>query len=164
MAFRNLQHYIAQSKIDPQRPDDYYEDGYAILRQCSSQAQALLSASFSAMTPQGQAGNAQQERVQLQRILLDAHTRRFQAQKIYLRAMAARQWALGRHSVLQGQKPQPAHAAALQALDNNLRIELANISDERVYADLRSTDFQAGRWVAEDPSLSAIRQWALSQH
>lgn len=39
------------------------------------------------------------------RIILDASGRRFQAHKIYLRAAAARRWAINRASAPPGQKP-----------------------------------------------------------
>jgi len=54
-------------------------------------------------------------------IMLDASARRFQAQKIYLRAVAATRWANSRAVILQGQKPQAGHLPSLQATSEGLR-------------------------------------------
>jgi hypothetical protein len=54
-------------------------------------------------------------------VLLDASTRRFQAQKIYLRASAAHRWAQYRAAMLQGGTFSPEHAMALQVADDHLR-------------------------------------------
>ncbi|KAI9800684.1 MAG: hypothetical protein M1825_004006 [Sarcosagium campestre] len=160
-AFRSLQHYIIQAKVDPQWPEDYHEQGYAILRQCIEQAQILLAVNFNFAPTQG--GSQEQEKMQLKRVLLDAHTRRFQAQKIYSRAMAARKWAISRHALLQGQKSHAGHVPALRALDRNLQADLSRVTDEAVHAEVRAVDVRAGRWVAEDATLNDIRQWMLNQ-
>lgn len=55
------------------------------------------------------------------RVLLDASARRFQAQKIYLRAVAAARWVNMRNGILQGQRRHAGHTAALQQADNALR-------------------------------------------
>ena len=55
------------------------------------------------------------------RVLLDASTRRFQAQKIYLRASAAHRWSQYRAALLQGGTLSEEHAIALQATDETLR-------------------------------------------
>lgn len=55
------------------------------------------------------------------RVMLDASARRFQAQKIYLRAVAAVRWANSRNAILQGQMPHSGNAVALQQADDNLR-------------------------------------------
>ena len=54
------------------------------------------------------------------RILIDASARRFRAQKIYLRAVAAMRWVQARNQILQGQQPHAGHAAALQRVENAL--------------------------------------------
>ena len=51
---------------------------------------------------------------------MDASARRFQAQKIYLRAVAAVRWATERNRILRGQRPNAGHMAALRALDASL--------------------------------------------
>lgn len=54
-------------------------------------------------------------------ILLDASARRFRVQKIYVRAVAAARWINARNQILQGQKPNASHVAALQLAENKLR-------------------------------------------
>lgn len=52
---------------------------------------------------------------------MDASTRRFRAQKIYLRATAALRWINSRNAILREQKPRPEHGPALQQIANTLR-------------------------------------------
>ncbi|KZF19035.1 hypothetical protein L228DRAFT_251593 [Xylona heveae TC161] len=156
--FRVLQLRIAQIKVYPTAAE-YQEEGYVILRQCSSEGQSLLSAPFSAAAGSGSGGSGEQEKAQLRRIIVDASARRFKAQKIYLRATAAMRWINSRNAVLQGQKPHAGHAASLRAIDATLRAELNGISDERVLTDIRSADHQNGRWIQEDPPLQSILAW-----
>lgn len=54
------------------------------------------------------------------RVILDASARRFQAHRIYLRAAAARRWAINRDNLLRGGRPTPAHAPQLKAASNTL--------------------------------------------
>lgn len=63
-----------------------------------------------------------------------------------------------RNAILRGQKAHAGHFPALQAVDNNLRVELAGISDEHVDYTLRSQDAAQGKWLAEDPTLATIQQ------
>lgn len=116
--FRNLQHYVAQVRASPE-PEEYYLEGFAVLRHCAAEAQAVLSAPFSA-TPSPD-GDPEQEKAQLRSVILDASIRRFRCQKVYLRATAAMRWVNSRQSVLRGQKPHAGHMPALQAVDNSLR-------------------------------------------
>ncbi|KAI4135237.1 MAG: hypothetical protein LQ347_000844 [Umbilicaria vellea] len=118
--FRTLQHQISQYQITP-TPAQYYEIGYEVLRQCSAEAQAVLSAHYAGGSLQVPSSNGEKEKQQLQRVMLDASARRFQAQKIYLRAVAAVRWANARNAILQGQMAHSGNAAALQQADNNLR-------------------------------------------
>lgn len=64
--FRNLQHYIAQIKPNPSA-EEYYEEGYAILRQCTAEAQAVLSAHYDSGPLQVPTSNGEREKLQLQR-------------------------------------------------------------------------------------------------
>ncbi|KAI9861569.1 MAG: hypothetical protein M1813_005179 [Trichoglossum hirsutum] len=160
--FRTLQYYISQTKANPTRPEDYYEEGYVVLRQCISDGQAVLSSNFNASDSTASSASGEREKAQLQRIMLDASARRFQAQKIYLRAMAATRWANSRAVILQGQKPQAGHLPSLQAASEGLRTELAAISDQKIHSDLLTADYHAGRWIQEDPSLSTILNWIHS--
>lgn len=61
--FRNLQHYIASIRANPSA-EEYHEEGYVVLRQCATEAQAVLAHPFnaSAISPMG---NAEQEKTQL---------------------------------------------------------------------------------------------------
>jgi hypothetical protein len=44
--FRNLQHYLVQLHASP-TAEEYYLEGYALLRQCTAEAQAILQTHFS---------------------------------------------------------------------------------------------------------------------
>lgn len=61
--FRNLQHYLASIRANPSA-QEYYEEGYIVLRQCATEAQALLSQPFvsQALSPRG---DEEQEKMQL---------------------------------------------------------------------------------------------------
>ncbi|KAK8207923.1 hypothetical protein M8818_004176 [Zalaria obscura] len=154
--FRNLQHYIASIRANPSA-DEYHEEGYVVLRQCAAEAQAVLAQPFnaSALDPRG---NEEQEKSQLRQVIVDASTRRFRAQKIYLRATAALRWINSRNAILREQKPRPEHGPALQQIANTLRAELASVTDARVELSLRSADTSQGKWIQEDPTLVMLQQ------
>jgi hypothetical protein len=61
-------------------------------------------------------------KLNLARVLLDAYSRRHEAQKIYLRQAAAQRWVDWRDQVLQGQAPQAGHGQQLAACDAQLRV------------------------------------------
>jgi hypothetical protein len=61
--FRNLQHYLVQLRATP-TAEEYYLDGYSLLRQCTSEAQAILQTPFSSSAGSG-AGDPEHERRQL---------------------------------------------------------------------------------------------------
>ncbi|KAF2139301.1 uncharacterized protein K452DRAFT_328207 [Aplosporella prunicola CBS 121167] len=158
--FRSLQHYIAQIRVSPSA-EEYYLQGFALLRQCVTEARAILAAPFSANT--SSSDDANREKAQLKVILLDASVRRFRCQRVYLRATAGMRWVNSRHAVIQGGKMQSASLQVLQRVDNALRAELATITDEYVAYCLRTQDVEQGKWLDEDPSLSAIQR-QLNQH
>lgn len=131
--------YQYREVVAPQ--DDYNEEGYRVLRQCHAEARAILAAPFESELLQVPRDPGEAEKRQLQRcaplssdacgciqvliigrILLDASARRFQAQKIYLRAAAVIRWVNARNAILRGQKPTNGNAAAVQQLDRNLRL------------------------------------------
>lgn len=56
-----------------------------------------------------------------ERIIVDAAIRRFKAQKIYLKAVAALRWLNARQAVLAGQRAHVGHAAALGQVRGQLR-------------------------------------------
>jgi hypothetical protein len=41
--------------------------------------------------------------------------------------------------------------------------ELAAITDDSIYSDMRSSDYQMGRWTLEDPSLRNIQRWVRAR-
>ncbi|KAJ5760936.1 hypothetical protein N7520_008092 [Penicillium odoratum] len=155
--YRTLLLHISQQNVDV-HPDDQYEEGYTVLRECHTAAQRLVSANYHPCPMTGQ-GNAETEKVELQRVIIDSCARRFQAHKIYLRAAAARRWAMTRETTLRGARPTPAHTAALKTIHDSLQRDLARITDQHVIADLRAADQRAGHWLEDDPSLDVIRRW-----
>ena len=55
------------------------------------------------------------------RVLLDAYSRRHEAQKIYLRQAAVQNWIGWRESTLNGERPHSGHRAGLEQCDAALR-------------------------------------------
>ncbi|KAI4137201.1 MAG: hypothetical protein L6R39_007420 [Caloplaca ligustica] len=159
--FQSLQHRIAEYAPNPP-PEEYFGEGYQILRQCRAEAAAVLAAPFPLDLSQVGSGDGEQEKRQLQRIILDASGRRFQTKKIYLRAVVAVRWLNNRNAILQSSQPDPIQAAQLQQADNTLRQELAAITDARIINDFRTADTQAGYWVQDDPPRATILEWVRS--
>ncbi|KAK4934332.1 hypothetical protein LTR66_015633 [Elasticomyces elasticus] len=168
--FRTLQVHITSLVTRPEaNPSDqsaYNLDGYAVIRQCNAAAQAILATNFNPGTiglDPGQVSGSEVHKATLQRIILDASTRRFQAHKIYLRSAAALRWIQLRTQVLKGEKPSAKHIKALQAVDGRLRQELENLTDEHTINDLRSADRRKNYWLDEDPSLDRMLAWIRRQ-
>jgi len=63
--FRHLQHYIANIRANPSA-EDYYEEGYCVLRQCAEEAHALLAQPYECQGPEPD-GDSEREKDQLQR-------------------------------------------------------------------------------------------------
>lgn len=61
--FRNLQHYLVQLRATP-TAEEYYLEGYSLLRQCTSEAQAILQTPFSGSASAG-SGDPESEKQQL---------------------------------------------------------------------------------------------------
>jgi hypothetical protein len=61
--FRNLQHYLVQLRATP-TAEEYYLEGYSLLRQCTSEAQAILQTPFSGSAG-APTGDPERERQQL---------------------------------------------------------------------------------------------------
>ncbi|EUC31305.1 hypothetical protein COCVIDRAFT_29011 [Bipolaris victoriae FI3] len=159
--FRNLQHYLVQIRATP-TAEEYYLDGYSLLRQCTSEAQAILQTPFASSTPSG-TGDLEYEKRQLKAIIVDAAVRRFRCQRAYLRANAGLRWMNSRQSILRGEKPNASHMAALQQADATLRNELMAMTDAYVENTLRAADAAQQKWLNDDPSLAQIQQIILSQ-
>ncbi|KAJ5155602.1 hypothetical protein N7492_008405 [Penicillium capsulatum] len=155
--YRTLLLHIPQQNVQVSA-EDYYEEGFAVLRECLAAAQNLMAANYHPCPVTGQ-GNDETEKAELQRVIIDSSARRFQAHKIYLRAAAARRWAMTRANILGGQRPTPQHGGALKAAQATLQQELARVTDQHVVADLRAADLRAGHWLDDDPSLDTMRRW-----
>jgi hypothetical protein len=61
--FRNLQHYLVQLRTVP-TAEEYYLEGYSLLRQCVSEAQSILQTPFAAGSG-ATTGDPEQEKQQL---------------------------------------------------------------------------------------------------
>lgn len=67
--FQALQQRIAEYAPNPP-PEEYFEEGYQVLRQCRAEAEAVLTAPFPLNLAQAQNGSGEQEKFQLQRCLV----------------------------------------------------------------------------------------------
>ncbi|KAI0179235.1 hypothetical protein GGR52DRAFT_297493 [Hypoxylon sp. FL1284] len=161
--FQTLQYYIAAAPVHPQNEDDYYTEGWAALRQCSIDGQHILNCAADVTVPQAHGGEEEQSKAELRQILLDSYSRRHEARKIYLRQSAAQRWVEYREAVLQGQRPNSTNRQQLRDCDAQLRRDLSQITDEFVYEELRTTDMNMHRWLAEDPSLMTVRLWVQAR-
>ncbi|AEO57105.1 hypothetical protein MYCTH_2117668 [Thermothelomyces thermophilus ATCC 42464] len=161
--FRTLQYYIAAAPCNPPNMDDYYTEGWAELRQCAIDGQHILNCAADITVPRANGGPEEQAKAELKQVLLDAYARRHEGQKIYLRQQAAQRWIDWRDQVLMGGRPHAGNQQQLGAIDDHLRAELANITDEAVYSELQTSDISLGRWTAEDPSLGAVQRWVRTR-
>ncbi|KAJ5799653.1 uncharacterized protein N7518_001721 [Penicillium psychrosexuale] len=159
--YRTLLLHISQQQVEVSQ-EEYWEDGFVVLRESLASAQTLMSANYQPCPVTGQ-GNAETEKAELQRVILDSSARRFQAHKIYLRAAAARRWAMARAGVLRGSPPTAQHSTALKSATAALHQDLARFTDQHVVADLRAADLRAGHWLDDDPSLEAIHRWVAGR-
>lgn len=161
--FRTLQYYIAAAPCNPTDMDDYYTEGWAALRQCALDGQHILNCAADVTVPCAMGGPEEQAKAELKQVSLDAYARRHEGQKIYLRQAAAQRWIDWRDQILMGGKPHSGNQAQLRACDQQLRAELANITDEVIYSELQVSDINLGRWTAEDPSLRAVQRWVRTR-
>lgn len=67
--FRNLQYYIAQIQANPP-PEDYYLEGYTLLRACVIEAQAILASPYACGAAEHPQGEPETEKSQLQAYVL----------------------------------------------------------------------------------------------
>ena len=143
--FRTLQVHttslVTRAEASPPDQAAYYLDGYVVLRQCNAEAQAILATHYNpgniGLEP-GRIPDTEVQKATLQRIILDASTRRFsvsflsmeafntlanyrQAHKIYLRAAAGMRWVQLRQQASSGGLSPGKKAQALQAIDARLR-------------------------------------------
>ncbi|KAH8879070.1 hypothetical protein GQ53DRAFT_800382 [Thozetella sp. PMI_491] len=157
--FRTLQYYIAAAPTHPDNMDDYYAEGWRVLRQCALDGQHILDCAADITVPQTSGGPEEQAKAELKQVYLDAYSRRHEAQKIYLRQAAAQRWIEWRESILMGGRPTSGNNHQLQSCDQQLRMELATISDETIYTELKTSDITMGRWTDEDPSIRSVQRW-----
>jgi hypothetical protein len=61
--FRNLQHYLVQLRAAP-TAEEYYLEGYSLLRECATEAQSILQTPFAASSGASN-GDPEGERQQL---------------------------------------------------------------------------------------------------
>jgi hypothetical protein len=61
--FRNLQYYLSQLRVTP-TAEEYYLEGYSLLRQCSTEAQTVLKTPF-AVSSGAPGGDPEREKQQL---------------------------------------------------------------------------------------------------
>ncbi|KAK5958117.1 hypothetical protein OHC33_001307 [Knufia fluminis] len=168
--FRTLQVHttslVTREEANPPDQTAYYLDGYVVLRQCNAEAQAILASHYNpgniGLEP-GSIPDTEVQKATLQRIILDASTRRFSAHKIYLRAGAGIRWVQLRQQVSSKNLPPEKKAQALRAIDARLRQELSNITDESVINDLRTADARKSYWIDEDPTLERMLAWIRRQ-
>lgn len=71
--YRTLLLHIPQQNVDAS-PDDYWEEGFVVIRECLSAAQVLLESNYAPGTVSGQANSVEAEKVQLQRYVFPATT------------------------------------------------------------------------------------------
>jgi hypothetical protein len=69
--FRNLQYYISQIQANP-APEDYYLEGYTLLRSVVTEAQAVLASPYSYGAGAHPRGDAETEKAQLRAYVPEA--------------------------------------------------------------------------------------------
>ncbi|KAJ2971248.1 hypothetical protein NQ176_g7785 [Zarea fungicola] len=157
--FRNLQHTIAATNISAPSQTEHFTPAWTLLRQCATDGQYILDRAADLSFPVGQ-NDQEQRTLELLEVLLDAYARRHEAQKIYMRQIAAQRCILARKQVLDATgSPNASNEQQLYACDVQMQQELQQITDEYVYVDLLSNDQSLGRWTAEDPGLYDIISW-----
>ncbi|KAI9738246.1 MAG: hypothetical protein M1834_008744 [Cirrosporium novae-zelandiae] len=148
--------------------------GYIILRNCRQEAQNLLFAGFEdvGVLVDGD-GEGEKQKAELRRIIKDAARRRFLAQRIHLKARAATSYINGlagggNVGALEGRLRSVSfyfvHPLLLVLLsegkdnagDVSFNLELQELSDQQILADLRAADLRSGLWIAEDPSPAEV--------
>lgn len=142
--FRTLLLHICEQTI-PASPEEYYEEGHVVIRECHTAAQALIGANYTPAAVSSQVSNEEAEKAELQRyvfpkplcaraekekrltdsirfrVILDSSARRFQAHRIYLRIAASKRWALHRANILRGQQSTAQQSAQLAAVSNTFQ-------------------------------------------
>ncbi|KKZ62562.1 hypothetical protein EMCG_02969 [[Emmonsia] crescens] len=181
--FRALHLNIAMLTTNPVHGEQFSE-GNAIMNQCFAEAQSLLNLPYNIVPPSSSTDQAVLKE-HLQRVIVDASARRFQAHKIYLKMAAASRWVFHQVEAFKAPKTKSQFANALHAArealhsvrfspvsrspiltraqprtdGDYLHQELTGITDNFVINDLLSADIRAGYWLGDDPPLSTILSW-----
>ncbi|KAM3426160.1 hypothetical protein MY4824_010085 [Beauveria thailandica] len=157
--FRDLQYYITSANTNAPSQTEYYTPAWNLLRQCLADGKFILDCSADVSLPVGR-NEHEQKKLELQHVLLDAYARRHEAQKIYLRQMAAQRCTSARKQILDaGGYSHHSKEAHLHTCNVQLQQEVQQITDEFVYLDMLSGDQSLGRWTVEDPGLYDILNW-----
>lgn len=64
--FTQLQQYIAAAPDTPEDMDDYYTEGWKVLRQCSIDGQHILNCGADTTVPRARGGQEEQDKAELQ--------------------------------------------------------------------------------------------------
>ncbi|KAM3511848.1 hypothetical protein MY11210_004466 [Beauveria gryllotalpidicola] len=157
--FRHLQYCITSANTNAPSQTEYHTPAWNLLRQCLADGKFILDCSADLSFPVGR-NEHEQKKLELQHVLLDAYARRHEAQKIYLRQMAAQRCTTARKQIIDsGGNPHQSNEAHLHNCDVQLQQEVQQITDEFVYLDMLSGDQSLGRWTVEDPGLYDILNW-----
>lgn len=119
--YRTLLVHIFELSV-PSPPEQFWEEGYVVMRQCLTDVQSLMASKYSPLDLADHSeseDDEELEKAQLQRVILDSSSRRFQAHKLYLRIAACKRWIMSRNSAfrLWGMRPP---SSQLEALDRTL--------------------------------------------
>lgn len=63
--FRTLQYYISAAPVDPEDGDEYYTEGWAVLRQCALDGQHILNCGADITVPQSNGHPDEQAKAEL---------------------------------------------------------------------------------------------------
>lgn len=63
--FQSIQYYIAAAPVDPVNVDDYYTEGWSMLRQCNFDGQRILNCGADTSVPKASGGPDEQVKAEL---------------------------------------------------------------------------------------------------
>lgn len=68
--FRTIQYYIAAADCNPADMDDYYTEGWAVLRQCALDGQHILNCAADVTVPCASGGPEEQAKAELKQCVV----------------------------------------------------------------------------------------------
>lgn len=68
--FRSLQYYITAAPCNPPNMDDYYTEGWAVLRQCALDGQHILNCAADITVPRTTGGPEEQAKAELKQCVI----------------------------------------------------------------------------------------------